>query len=125
MPRSSMLMLVWFTSALRTKYKPGFGWVNLMSGVLASGPFCHESNAWRSVASIAFASKSPVMPKMMLLGCTYCWCQFRSDGGRLGLRSFLPRIECLAQRGFHRFRVEVAGDAEDDVVGMHVLLVPV
>ena len=69
-------MLLWFTSVLRTKYKPGFGSREL-------------------------------------------------DVGRFRVGPFLPRIECLAQLGLHRFRVEVAGDAEDDVVGINVLLVPV
>ena len=35
-----------------------------------AGPFGHESNAARSLASIAAESKSPLMPRMMLLGWT-------------------------------------------------------
>ena len=45
--------------------------------------------------------------------------------GALRRRSFRPRLEGLAQLGFHRLGIEVAGDAEDDVVGINVLLVPV
>ncbi len=47
------------------------------------------------------------------------------DVRRLRRRTFRPRLEGLAQLGFHRLGIEVAGDAEDDVVGMDVLLMPV
>ena len=41
------------------------------------------------------------------------------------LRTFRPRIESLAQPGFHGDGVEVTGDAENDVVGVNVFVVPV
>jgi len=43
----------------------------------------------------------------------------------LGLRPFLPRAKRLLQPGLHRLGIEVSGDAEDDVVGIDILLVPV
>ncbi len=39
-------------------------------------------------------------------------------------RTFRPRLECLTQTRFHRLGIEVAGDAEDDVVGINELLMP-
>src|ERR1039458_3645051 len=46
-----------------------------MSFFGAAGPFGHASKALRSLPSMAAESKSPLMPRMMLLGCTYFWCQ--------------------------------------------------
>src|ERR1700684_3610040 len=39
--------------------------------------------------------------------------------------TFGPRVECGAQLGFHRGAIEVSTNAENNVVGMHVLAVPV
>ncbi len=40
-------------------------------------------------------------------------------------RTFGPGVECGAQPGFHGGGIEVAADAENDVVGMNVVAVPV
>ena len=40
-------------------------------------------------------------------------------------RTFRPGVECGAQAGFHGGGIEVAADAENDVVGMNVAAVPV
>src|SRR5215469_8506451 len=35
-----------------------------------------------------------------------------------------PRFECGPQTRFHRRRIEVSGDSENDVIGMHVFCMP-
>src|SRR5207237_5931880 len=42
-----------------------------------------------------------------------------------GRGAFLPGLERLAELGLHLRRIEVARDAEDDVVGMYALRVKV
>src|SRR5580692_5833438 len=47
------------------------------------------------------------------------------DVGRLCSRAFCPSSEHLAQLGLHGGRVEIADNAQNDVVGINVSVVPV
>src|SRR6202140_6009409 len=73
-------------------------------------------------------------PHQMDVALVYVFFRDQVIAGRSGLvlnlifrncRTFGPRVECGVQLGFHRGGIEVSTNAENNVVGMHVLAVPV